>query len=189
MKMKMFLRIKCRSEEECIELFERLNIKGFKWNDGSPLSAEDTDWNHKDNTNNFIGYELWDDKTITRFFTMEEEESYNGVFLISYEDSKKYNLETILYHFIQGKDLGLIASKGKKLSFWEAGKRICESSNLAMRLKSWKEDVYIKMQVPDEYSKMTHPYLYVTSRFGKVPWKETFVEMFSEDWEVVEREE
>lgn len=185
----MLLKIKCRSEEECIELFERLNnIGGYKWADNSPLTSEDTDWNDRNNVNGFIGYELWEDKTVTRFFTMEEEKRCSSVPLISYEDSKKYNLETILYHFIQGKDLGLIVSKGKGLTFWEAGKMICESSKLAMRLPAWKEDVYVKIQVPDEYSKMTHPYLYVTSRFGKVPWKETYVEMFSEDWEVVERE-
>lgn len=33
---------------------------------------------------------------------------------------------------------------------------------------------------------MTAPYLYVESRFGRVPWKETMIELFSEGWEVVE---
>lgn len=55
-----------------------------------------------------------------------------------------------------------------------------------MRLPQWKEDVVIRAQFPDEYSKMTAPYLYVESRFGRVPWKETMIELFSEDWEVVE---
>lgn len=55
-----------------------------------------------------------------------------------------------------------------------------------MRLPRWKEDVVIRAQFPDEYSKMTAPYLYVESRFGCVPWKETMIELFSEDWEVVE---
>ena len=55
-----------------------------------------------------------------------------------------------------------------------------------MRLPSWKEDVLIKVQYPDENSKMTHPYLYVESRFGCVPWKETMVELFSDQWEVVD---
>lgn len=53
-----------------------------------------------------------------------------------------------------------------------------------MRLPSWKADVFIRAQFPDEYSKMTAPYLYVESRFGKVPWKETMIELFSEDWVV-----
>jgi hypothetical protein len=54
-----------------------------------------------------------------------------------------------------------------------------------MRLPCWKPDVIIRVQKPDEHSKMTHPYLYVESRFGMVPWKETVVEMFSEKWELV----
>ena len=48
------------------------------------------------------------------------------------------------------------------------------------------KNMYIELQVPDEHSKMTSPYLYVDSRFGKVPWKETFPEMFDCRWEVVE---
>ncbi|MBU3098376.1 MULTISPECIES: Thoeris anti-defense Tad2 family protein [Clostridium] len=56
----------------------------------------------------------------------------------------------------------------------------------SMRLPSWAPDVIIKAQVPDAHSKMTAPYLYVESRFGKVPWKETVIELFSEKWEVAE---
>ncbi len=55
-----------------------------------------------------------------------------------------------------------------------------------MRLSHWKPDVVVRIQWPDEHSKMTHPYLYVESRFGKVPWKETMVELFSQDWEIVD---
>jgi hypothetical protein len=58
-------------------------------------------------------------------------------------------------------------------------------SGKSMRLPQWQEDVKIKAQYPDEHSKMTSPYLYVVSRFGKVPWKETMVELFSEEWIVV----
>lgn len=54
------------------------------------------------------------------------------------------------------------------------------------RLPHWKPDVVIWAQYPDEHSKMTAPYLYVESRYGRVPWKETMIELFSEDWEIVE---
>jgi hypothetical protein len=54
-----------------------------------------------------------------------------------------------------------------------------------MRLPHWGSDVVIRAQFPDKNSKMTAPYLYVTSRFGKVPWKETMIELFSCNWEVV----
>jgi hypothetical protein len=54
-----------------------------------------------------------------------------------------------------------------------------------MRLSQWSNDVVIKAQYPDENSKMTAPYLYVESRFGRVPWKETMIELFSDKWETV----
>lgn len=59
---------------------------------------------------------------------------------------------------------------------------------LGMRLPNWSEDVVIKVQHTNENSKMTAPYLYVESRFGCVPWKETMIELFSEEWQVVEVE-
>lgn len=61
-----------------------------------------------------------------------------------------------------------------------------ENNNFkGMRLPSWSEDVIIRVQKPDEHSKMTAPYLYVESRFGRVPWKETMIELFSDKWELV----
>lgn len=54
-----------------------------------------------------------------------------------------------------------------------------------MRLPEWKSDVVIRVQFPDEYSKMSAPYLYVESRFGRVPWKETYIELFAENWQLV----
>jgi hypothetical protein len=61
----------------------------------------------------------------------------------------------------------------------------CVKTGTGMRLPSWSADVVIKAQYPDENSKMTAPYLYVESRYGKVPWKETMIELFSNDWQVV----
>lgn len=57
---------------------------------------------------------------------------------------------------------------------------------LCMRLSNWSSDVDIRVQFPDEHSKMTAPYLYVESRFGRVPWKETVIELFADNWEVLE---
>ena len=55
-----------------------------------------------------------------------------------------------------------------------------------MRLPQWSPDVIIRAQYPDENSKMTAPYLYVESRFGLVPWKETMIELFSTEWKIVD---
>lgn len=54
-----------------------------------------------------------------------------------------------------------------------------------MRLPEWKSDVVIRVQFPDKYDKMSAPYLYVESRFGRVPWKETYIELFAENWQLV----
>ncbi len=59
-----------------------------------------------------------------------------------------------------------------------------------MRLPRWADDVVIRAQYPDINSKMTHPYLYAESfrdgELRRVPWRETFPEMFSDQWEVLD---
>lgn len=72
------------------------------------------------------------------------------------------------------------------MNFGEALEFIKATPNGFMRLPKWSSEVKIKVQRPDENSKMTAPYLYVESRFGKVPWKETMIEMFSTEWEIGE---
>lgn len=58
----------------------------------------------------------------------------------------------------------------------------------AFRLPSWNNDVSIRVQHPrpSRESDMTAPYLYVQSRYGRVPWKETMIELFSEEWEIID---
>ena len=58
-------------------------------------------------------------------------------------------------------------------------------AEIGFRLPQWSPDVVIKLQLPDENSKMTAPYLYVESRYGRVPWIETNIEKFSQKWEIV----
>ncbi len=69
------------------------------------------------------------------------------------------------------------------MNFGEALEEVKKGA--AMRLPSWEKDVRILAQYPDKNSKMTAPYLYVESRFGNVPWKETMIELFSEEWVVL----
>jgi len=57
----------------------------------------------------------------------------------------------------------------------------------SVRLPYWSEDVYLTIQVPDEHSKMTHPYIYVSSRFGLVPWVATQIEILSDKWVIIEK--
>lgn len=66
------------------------------------------------------------------------------------------------------------------MKFGEAFEQVKQGKG--MRLPHWTGDVIIRAQYPDEHSKMTAPYLYVESRHGRVPWKETMIELFSEEW-------
>lgn len=75
---------------------------------------------------------------------------------------------------------------GKSMNFGKALEQV--KDGMGMRLPKWEPDVVIRARYPDDYKnlEMTAPYLYVESRFGKVPWKETMIELFSDLWEVVE---
>lgn len=75
---------------------------------------------------------------------------------------------------------------GKHLTFGQAFDIIRGSRVKGMRLPTWSRDVVIRVQFPNNKSKMTAPYLYVQSRYGRVPWKETMIELFSTEWEIVE---
>jgi hypothetical protein len=72
------------------------------------------------------------------------------------------------------------------MTFSEAFAAIRDNPEKGMRLPHWSPEVVIRSQHPNEGSEMTHPYLYADSRYGKVPWRETFPELFALNWEVVD---
>lgn len=69
-----------------------------------------------------------------------------------------------------------------KMTFGKALDALREGKSV--RLPHWSAEVCIKLQTPDENSKMTAPYLYVESRFGRVPWVVTQIELLSDAWEI-----
>ena len=71
------------------------------------------------------------------------------------------------------------------MKFTKALKKLQSKKAACIYIQSWSEDVWIRCQFPDDNSKMSAPYLYVDSRFGKVHWTPTQVDMFSVDWAVV----
>lgn len=47
--------------------------------------------------------------------------------------------------------------------------------------------MYLELQVPDENSKMTLPYIYMfTAQGDLVPWLASQTDMLAEDWEVIQ---
>jgi hypothetical protein len=56
------------------------------------------------------------------------------------------------------------------------GKRVCRDG--------WNgKNMYLELQVPDEHSKMTLPYIYMfTAQGDLVPWLASQADMLGEDW-------
>lgn len=49
------------------------------------------------------------------------------------------------------------------------------------------KNMWIKLQVPDEKSKMTLPYIYMRTVTGDtVPWLVSQIDILASDWEIVE---
>ena len=80
------------------------------------------------------------------------------------------------------------------MNFGKALEALREGKKVARR--GWNgKGIYLELQVPDAYSKMTLPYIYiVTSQLitnnpeapkGVVPWFASQTDMLAEDWEVV----
>lgn len=104
--------------------------------------------------------------------SMESEElGYRVRYPDGYESWSPKDVFEEAYRPTEGVNFGLALEAMKK--------------GMGARLPHWKSDVVIRAQYPDEHSKMTAPYLYVESRFGRVPWKETMIELFSDDWVIV----
>lgn len=76
---------------------------------------------------------------------------------------------------------------GKAIEELKNGKRVCR--------RGWNgKDIFLELQVPDEHSKMTHPYIYIDTTGlqtdnseapkNRVPWLASQTDMLSEDWEI-----
>lgn len=80
---------------------------------------------------------------------------------------------------------GQLIQKMNRMTFSQAFERLNQSPvACAMRLPFWNPNTEVAIQMPDSGSANTHPYLYVLSDNGRVPWIPTYPELFSEEWEV-----
>jgi len=120
----------------------------------------------------YIGTKIIEAEPMSRSRGDKAEDGYKVRYPDGYESWSPKDVFEEAYRKASGVSFGLALESMKK------GK--------GARLPKWSEDVIIRAQFPDEHSKMTAPYLYVESRFGRVPWKETMIELFSDEWEIVE---
>lgn len=131
---------------------------------------------HKIKLPSWAGYWTWEGNTIIMHCKDGKALDIRETELVDYTFSNIASDEWILADEKNTPILGGEALFG----FDEAMKYL--KRGIQVRRKAWQPDVKICTQFPDEHSKMTAPYLYVESRFGRVPWKETMIEMFNEDW-------
>lgn len=48
------------------------------------------------------------------------------------------------------------------------------------------KNMYLELQVPDKFSKMTEPYVFMkTAPGGLIPWLCSQADLLAEDWEIV----
>lgn len=78
---------------------------------------------------------------------------------------------------------------GKAITALKSGQKVAR--------KGWNgKGIFIELQVPDEFSKMTHPYIFIDTTGlvtnnteapkDRVPWLASQTDMLSDDWEIVE---
>lgn len=63
----------------------------------------------------------------------------------------------------------------------------CLRSGLKVQRSGWNgPGQFLQLQVPDEHSKMTLPYIYITTVSGdRVPWLASQTDLLANDWQTV----
>lgn len=71
------------------------------------------------------------------------------------------------------------------MNFGQALEQLWQGKRLT-RLGWKRPDFWIELQIPDEHSKMTKPYLYMVKNEDKFPTDLSCESILAEDWYVVE---
>lgn len=111
------------------------------------------------------------------------EDGYMVIYPDGYVSWSPKDVFEAAYRLTSGMNFGL-AIEAMKM-----GKRV--------RRRGWNgKGIFIELQVPDEHSKMSHPYIYIDttglqtdnpeSPKNRVPWFASQTDMLSDDWEIVE---
>lgn len=90
----------------------------------------------------------------------------------------------------------LCGETGKGLDFGDVVRAMKAHPEKRFARKGWNgRGIFIQLQVPDEWDRMTHPYIYIDTtglqsdnpdaRRNLVPWLASQTDMLAEDWEEV----
>lgn len=136
------------------------------------------------------GYWKWEDNTIKMYC------KDGRIIPITESEDVEYTLSNILDDNWEAVDddyeIGELVTTftfGEALRYLKSGKRVAR--------KGWNgKGIFIELQVPDEHSKMTHPYIYIDTTGldttnpdapkDRVPWLASQTDMLSNDWVIVE---
>lgn len=83
------------------------------------------------------------------------------------------------------REVGSQRAMDRRFSFGEAIESL--KAGYAVQREGWNgKGMFLKLQVPDAHSKMTLPYIYMSTVQGDlVPWLASQTDMLAEDWRVV----
>lgn len=85
-------------------------------------------------------------------------------------------------------DVDMVFGFGVAIQYLKEGHKV--------KRKGWNgKGIFIELQRPDEYSKMTHPYIFIDTTGletnnpyaprDRVPWLASQTDMLAEDWQVI----
>lgn len=112
-----------------------------------------------------------------------DEEGYKVRYPDGYESFSPKGAFDDAYHPIDGMNFGLAIEALRK--------------GFRVRRRGWNgKGIFIELQTPDAYSKMTSPYIYIDTTGlqtqnteapkSRVPWLASQTDMLADDWEIVE---
>lgn len=124
------------------------------------------------------GYWVWENNTIMMYCkdgrVLDIRETDDVEFTVN--NINREDWETVLLNFDYNKSLTF----GQAIEALKRGSRVTK--------KSWhKEGMFLELQKPDKYSKMTAPYIYITiDNDYRIPWHPSQADVLEEDWEVID---
>ena len=136
------------------------------------------------------GYWKWENNTIKMYC------KDGRIIPITESEDVEYTLSNILDDNWEAVDddyeIGELVTTftfGEAIRYLKNGKKVAR--------KGWNgKGIFIELQVPDEHSKMTHPYIYIDTTGldttnpdapkDRVPWLASQTDMLSNDWVIVE---
>lgn len=109
--------------------------------------------------------------------SMNRQEGYKVVYEDGYESWSPKDVFEKAFRSTDGLDFGLAVEALKQRQ------RVAK--------QSWnKSGMYLELQEPDQYSKMTAPYIYITIDGDyRIPWHPSQADILEDDWMIVNEQE